>query len=322
MVKNHRIIVVLFPILVFFSSCKQQVRIRANQIDSVVVYGMARGVEFSRRMDSMEDVIRNGRDTMITDNSFIESLAREINNLQYESRSQSIDYRTALVINLSDESSKFLMLGENYGIQYDGCHMSEQESLFSLINKYIYEPHDNSYWLDDSSRSIVRITNNAKTKAKIVFEQIQRIQQEDSLLLALLPSDYTEYLCLCTEYDVLRSQTDTNKHFDSEVLLSRLFTSDLIDYNLFIKKMTDLSASAYLPSSMAGFVLQQRMRTLLKTHLRSIIFHLNNKSSIENKQFWNFIFYGLDSANVEEESSSIRNRIIKEDIIYRYEITT
>ena len=156
-----RHIVVLLSILFSFSSCIQRGKISDNQINRVIVYGMARGIEFSHAMHSMEDVIRNGRDTIITDKSFIRSLSREINHLQRDDRSHWIDFRTAIVIFFSDNSYKCLLLGENNGIQYDGYPMREQQSLFSFIDKNIYEPHDNSYWFDDISRIIMRTTENA-----------------------------------------------------------------------------------------------------------------------------------------------------------------
>ena len=111
-----RHILVLFSIIIPFSSCIQREGIRANQINRVVVYGMARGIEFSHGMHSMEDVIRNGRDTTITDKPFLRSLSREINHLQRDNKSHLIDFRTAIVIFFSDNCYKCLLLGENNGI--------------------------------------------------------------------------------------------------------------------------------------------------------------------------------------------------------------
>lgn len=313
-----RHIVVLLSILFSFSSCLQRGKNSANQINRVIVYGMARGIEFSHAMHSMEDVIRNGRDTIITDKPFLRSLSREINHLQRDDRSHCIDFRTAIVIIFSDNSYKCLLLGENNGIQYEGNPMREQQSLFSFIDKNIYKQHNNSYWFDDFSRDIMRTTENAQAKAELLFEQIKQAKRVDSLLLNLLPSDYINFQCLCSEFDVLCYRAETNNHLTSEVILSQLFTSNLIDYSLFVEKMTDLSASAYLPSSKAGVDLQKTMKGLLSTHLKSIISRLDNKSEEENKQFWDFLFYGLYTQKAKEESIEIRNRILQEGINYQY----
>ena len=295
---------IVLVVVMIVASCAKSVELDPAQVDKVIVYAIARGTEFVRDMNSIDDVIRNGRDTVITDRETIKSLVYEINHLQSSSIHRANDFRTALVFIGNNTESKITLLGEKSGIRFEGGNMRDRASLFKFVEEQIYGTQQNSYWLDDYSRSIIRLSSQAKNCANQVFEYIKRSNETDSLLLASVPTDFTDFSMMCMDLSVMLYHMGIGlEKGGANLLLTRLYNSQFIDYTLFVKKMTLLASTAYLPSSDAGLELQRVIRVLLKTHTSEVVATLNQLPEDKYKKFWDFYFHGStkQERNREEE---------------------
>lgn len=304
----HAKILITFYLCLFLVSCTNG-RIKLEQVERVTVYGMSRGIEFTHGMHTVEDVMRNGRDTVISDRIVIKQLVNEINSLKPCNDSCGMDFRTAIMISFKNKKEVVVLLGERFGTQYNGKHMTDEQSLFHLIDKYIYSTQDNFYWQGDEIMSWHRQISKAHKKAEIVYNELTSEQRNDSLLFETVPSNYTDFGLMCAEIET-RIYRKVHKTTNAgELLLGLLYNSKQINRDAFINKITDLSSSAYLPSSEAGISLQRVIRELLKEDPCSIVICLNKKTKEENEQFWSFVYYG-----VNEQEKSLKNRMILRSI--------
>ena len=304
----HAKILIAFYLCLFLVSCTNG-RIKLEQVERVTVYGMSRGIEFTHGMHTVEDVMRNGRDTVISDRIVIKQLVNEINSLKPCNDSCGMDFRTAIMISFKNKKEVVVLLGERFGTQYNGNNMTDEQSLFHLIDKYIYSTQDNFYWQGDEIMSWHRQISKAHKKAEIVYNELTSKQRNDSLLFETVPSNYTDFGLMCAEIET-RFYRKVHKTTNAgELLLGLLYNSKQINRDAFINKITDLSSSAYLPSSEAGISLQRVIRELLKEDPCSIVICLNKKTKEENEQFWSFVYYG-----VNEQEKSLKNRMILRSI--------
>lgn len=304
----HAKILIAFYLCLFLVSCTNG-RIKLEQVERVTVYGMSRGIEFTHGMHTVEDVMRNGRDTVISDRIVIKQLVNEINSLKPCNDSCGMDFRTAIMISLKNKKEVVVLLGERFGTQYNGNNMTDEQSLFHLIDKYIYSTQDNFYWQGDEMMSWHRQISKAHKKAEIVYNELTSKQRNDSLLFETVPSNYTDFGLMCAEIET-RFYRKVHKTTNAgELLLGLLYNSKQINRDAFINKITDLSSTAYLPSSEAGISLQRVIRELLKEDPCSIVICLNKKAKEENEQFWSFVYYG-----VNEQEKSLKNRMILRSI--------
>lgn len=306
---------IVLAAVIFAASCAQGVEMDPAQVDKVIVYGIAPGTEFSHNMQSIDDVIRNGRDTVITDRRTIKSLVYEMNHLRPSREQRTHDFRTALIFIGNNSESRIALLGKKSGIQFEGDNMRDRASLFKLVEEQIYGTQQNSYWLDDYSRSIIRLSSQAKNSANQVFEYIKRSNETDSLLLASVPTDFTDFSMMCMDLSVMLYHMGIGpEKGGANLLLTRLFNSQFIDYKLFVKKVTILSSTAYLPSSDAGSELQQVIRRLLKTHTSEIVETLNQLPEDKYKKFWEFYFHGFSKQERNREEEGLKKLFEKSPI--------
>lgn len=69
-VDNPFVLLVTIGVFSLITSCGHQKRIHANQVDKIVFYAVAKGIDRCHSM-SWEEVMHEGRDTVITDRDFI-----------------------------------------------------------------------------------------------------------------------------------------------------------------------------------------------------------------------------------------------------------
>ena len=69
-VDNPFVLLVTIGVFSLITSCGHQKRIHANQVDKIVFYAVAKGIDRCHPM-SWEEVMYEGRDTVITDRDFI-----------------------------------------------------------------------------------------------------------------------------------------------------------------------------------------------------------------------------------------------------------
>ena len=109
---NCRILIlILFMIL---PSCKDEKRIKSNQVESLVFYAMPKGIDRASSLVSFRELKREGRDTLITDRTFIRKFIRMVNCLQ-PGKMRSIDLRSAVIIKQETGDSLIIAFGENWG---------------------------------------------------------------------------------------------------------------------------------------------------------------------------------------------------------------
>ena len=79
-------------------------------------------------------------DTIINDKEFINNLDSIINSLNVANDTTDyIDYRMKLVIRYSNQSEKVICLGDKVGIVCDGIRMQDDEEIFVILYKLLYE---------------------------------------------------------------------------------------------------------------------------------------------------------------------------------------
>ena len=156
---------VLFLLEAFFylsvSSCGIQKPIDDSSIVKIEFYAMRKGIEFSHRISSFDELKKEARDTIIDDRIFISSFVKEINRLKPDSLSHSVDYRAGALLYRDKGRPLSILFGEYFGIVYEGKNMKDQESLFKLINDRIYSTQPYEYWYpDEESRLLYRFINS------------------------------------------------------------------------------------------------------------------------------------------------------------------
>ncbi len=172
-------------LIIALQSCRQDVKIRLNQVENITFYAMPKGIERSHSLVSFQDLKREGRDTLITDSVFICDFVGMINGLSPDNSMKSIDIRSVAVIALDTRDSLFIAFGENGGTvilndngkdkweyhknldlylpssSVNGVFMKDNPSLFQFIDEYVYGTHSNVYWFNDKTRSLVESMTEA-----------------------------------------------------------------------------------------------------------------------------------------------------------------
>ena len=143
-------------------------------------------------------------------------------------------------------------------------------------------------------------SRNEQSLESIFVEQLESIQVADSIMLCNLPSSFQDYYALCGEPDSpLYSYPDIIEH---------LLYSQQIDYDLFIKKVTDISTQAYPDVDHIG-ILKDVMKLLLNNNLRKVLDQLSSKTESDNNQFWSFVFGGIEGRAKLEEKERVLEEI-------------
>lgn len=162
--------ILLFASLSFCLSCKQSDSIDIDQVDSIVFYAMPKGVDRSTNIVSLDELIREGKDTTITDRSFIMKFIRRVNHLRLDKKRHTIDIRSAAIAKHGTDNILIVVFGESFGtailkdggkdkMVYDeflemfvpsmsinGDYMKDDPGIFRLIDKQIYGTQSNDYW--------------------------------------------------------------------------------------------------------------------------------------------------------------------------------
>lgn len=162
--------ILLFASLSFCLSCKQSDSIDIDQVDSIVFYAMPKGVDRSTNIVSLDELIREGKDTTITDRSFIMKFIRRVNHLRLDKKRHTIDIRSAAIAKHGTDDILIVVFGESFGtailkdggkdkMVYDeflemfvpsmsinGDYMKDDPGIFRLIDKQIYGTQSNDYW--------------------------------------------------------------------------------------------------------------------------------------------------------------------------------
>lgn len=166
------LIVISFIVL---PSCENNKRIKLDQVESLVFYALPKGIDRASSIVSYQDLKKEGRDTLISDRTFILKFIGMVNKLQ-PGKTKSIDMRSAVVIKQENGDSLIVAFGENWGtvvlrnggkdkwiydesnetfspsMDVNGDFMKDIPALFRYINKHVYGPHSNDYWFNDSTR--------------------------------------------------------------------------------------------------------------------------------------------------------------------------
>lgn len=129
---------------------------QADQVNQIVVWAMAKGIE-SPCAIGWEDVVREGRDTVIINQSFIDSFVVLINNLHPRRMDFVSDKRCVAIIKSISGDSLIVALGEHGGIHINGNPMQEDHRVIDFIDKYVYGPYSWDYWFSDEERELFRI---------------------------------------------------------------------------------------------------------------------------------------------------------------------
>lgn len=147
--------ILLSVISLLFSCSGCTPRLRSDQVTQIEFFGMAKGIETIHDLDA-DDVIRQGRDTIIIDKVFIKDFVRLINHLEPALDSHNIDCRSVARLHLMNGEIVQIAFGERWGIRYKGQMAKDDKRLFDLIDKQVYRPHDNEYWFSDDEKDIFR----------------------------------------------------------------------------------------------------------------------------------------------------------------------
>ncbi len=177
MVNKLRCCFLIGTLFMILPSCKDEKRIKPDHVESLVFYAMPKGIHRPYSLVSFQELKREGRDTLILDRTFIQKFIGMVNRLQ-PGETRSIDLRSAVIVKQENGDSLIVAFGENWGtvvlrnggkdkwiydesdntfypsMDVNGDFMKDSPSLFRFINRYVYGPHSNEYWFDDSTREI------------------------------------------------------------------------------------------------------------------------------------------------------------------------
>ena len=140
---------------------------------------------------------------------------------------------------------------------------------------------------------------DVRQKADITKAQIDILHKVDSLLLEGLPGDFYEYVALYGENGPLESSVSVLEH---------LYHSELIDRNLFVKKVVDIAVGASPGVDHINY-LQSVVNALIDNNLSLVVSMLNEKDSPENTRFWAFVFGGIECRAEPGRKDAIKKSI-------------
>ena len=192
--------------IVWFS-CQRDNKIQRNQVDSIVFYAMPKGVDRPFNLVSFQELKNGGKDTLITDTHFIRRFSRLVNRLAPDANRESIDIRSAAVVKMKTGDSLVIAFGEKWGTvilndlegdnmscdslgfrRVHGVYMKDNAELFRFIDKYVYGPHSNDYWLDDVTRGWVKYVRDVLPEQRAPLFNSMRIQDSLDRALSMVDS--------------------------------------------------------------------------------------------------------------------------------------
>ena len=168
--ESRRNIIIIICLLI--QSCTFHKSINPDSVDRIVFFAMCKGVEYVQGVGSFSELKDRGRDTVITDRSFISRFVEELNMLIPDKHGRPIDYRAAALLFNHEGDSTLVLFGERSGIVYQNRVMMDRDSLFRLIDESVYEKQPYDYWFPSvHSRELYR---NA-------FESVMKFREQQSI---------------------------------------------------------------------------------------------------------------------------------------------
>ena len=163
----------LLSLVFVLSCCSRRVRIQSDQVDQIHVWAMAKGIEFCNAQ-AWEDVVFEGRDTIINNRHFIDSFVVLINGLHPRRKDFVSDKRCVAILKPTGSDSVVVAVGEYGGIHVNDKPMRDDHRVIAFIDKYVYGPHeqDEDYWWPEDIRRIHAYTRR-------FFEQLDKESQTE-----------------------------------------------------------------------------------------------------------------------------------------------
>ena len=220
---------ILLSVLFFllFVSCKQD-RIRVDQVTRITFWAMEKGIEVFMAL-GWEDVMCQGRDTIIANRDFIESFVDLLNDLCPEKNDYGGDKRSVAILEMQSGDSIIVAFGEHSNIHLNGKRMRDDSRIFSFIDEYVYGPHehDTDYWCTDNERRIM-------TYMRVFFHQLDGAYSEEFLSRFTNPDIDAGYIVIPQDVDkflVIENNT-------LSAIVYRGFYFDAYDsYGLFLQEL-------------------------------------------------------------------------------------
>lgn len=149
----------LFIIVILLYSCSFPKKLDVNKIDEVKLWALPKGMESPHSITKFSELQLSVRDTTTTDRIFIEKLVNEINQLVPSKESFSVDARVGAILFHEGCAVDSILMGESFGICFNGRLMNDSQSLFALIDSSLYKPFsdDYFYWFPEPKRSQMRL---------------------------------------------------------------------------------------------------------------------------------------------------------------------
>lgn len=134
--------------LIALSSCSvSQKRINPDEVTAIQFYLMAKDIEFSHGVYSLNRLRRLcSKDTLVTDRATIESYIFLVNRLIPKGDYQPHDFRAASIIIMNNGKEHCLCFGEKTGVVFDDSEMEDSQPLFCFIDEKIYTLFSWSFW--------------------------------------------------------------------------------------------------------------------------------------------------------------------------------
>ncbi len=136
----------------------------------------------------------------------------------------------------------------------------------------------------------------------VLLDQVQRLQQTDSLILEFLPDSFEEYYELCGDID--------SPLYNCDDLIEHLSYSTTIDKTLFLKKIVSLCIGGKYSADHISSLHDVAVKELRKD-CRSVIVILNSLSETDNLLYWRFLFGGIETRDLDYYEAIKRIRQVR-----------
>ncbi|MBN1971955.1 MAG: hypothetical protein JW870_21565 [Candidatus Delongbacteria bacterium] len=117
-----------------------------RKVDHVRIFYLPEGLNVMLPIDSCDKIYYHMdmlKDTIISDNSFIDCLESLISNLEPSTlNNPSYDFRIRCVLKSKDGSKRVLCLGEYFGTAYNGRFYEDNSTLRKFLKETIYKEID------------------------------------------------------------------------------------------------------------------------------------------------------------------------------------
>ena len=145
----------VFLLLLLLVCCNKKL-IQVDHVSQIRFWAMEKGIEPIIPL-GWEDVLVEGRDTIITNRDFIEPFVDLLNHLHREKKDFISDKRSVAIIEMQSGDSIIVAFGERGGIHLNGSPMRNDPQIISFIDEYVYGPHEHDvdYWYPGEKRRFI-----------------------------------------------------------------------------------------------------------------------------------------------------------------------